>query len=110
MVGLGGWLPRFLCPSWHFENCASIEIDDVLAEDGGLPHVLALAVHLNFLDTFLTLWGSQGFYLNHILPPRPFKSYRVVGTAGYIVAQPATWWTAPCPSSHCPPDFFLMDK
>ena len=47
--GLGGWPPRFLCHSWHFENCASIDIDDVLAEDGGQLHVLALAVHLNFL-------------------------------------------------------------
>ena len=33
---------------WHFENGASSKIDDVLAEDGGLLHVLALAVHLNF--------------------------------------------------------------
>ena len=31
----------------------------------------------------------------------------MVGTAGYIVAQPAIWWTAPCPSSHCPPEFFF---
>ena len=34
--------------SWHFENGASIKIDDVLAEDSRLLHVLALAVHLNF--------------------------------------------------------------
>ena len=33
---------------WHFENGASIKIDDVLAEDGGLLHVLPLEVHLNF--------------------------------------------------------------
>ena len=33
---------------WHFENGASSKIDDVLAEDGGLLHVLPLAVHLNF--------------------------------------------------------------
>ena len=45
-------------------------------------------------DTFLTLRGTQGFYLNHVLPPRPSKSYRVDGTAGYIVAQPAIWWMA----------------
>ena len=38
-------------------------------------------------DTFLTLRGTQGFYLNHLLPPRPFKSYRVDGTAGYMVAH-----------------------
>ena len=33
---------------WHFENGASINIDDVLPEYGGLLHVLALALHLNF--------------------------------------------------------------
>ena len=33
---------------WHFKNCASSKIDDVLAEDDGLLHVLPLAVHLNF--------------------------------------------------------------
>ena len=55
----------------------------------------------------LTLRGTQGFYLNHVLPPRPPKSYRVDGTAGYIVAQPATWWTALCPSSCYPPGIFF---
>ena len=45
-------------------------------------------------DTFLTLRGTQGFYRNHVLPPRPSKSYGVDGTAGYIVAQPAIWWMA----------------
>ena len=25
-------------------------------------------------DTFLTLRGTWGFYLNHVLPPRPSKS------------------------------------
>ena len=33
---------------WHFGNGASSKIDDVLAEDGGLLHVLPLAVHLIF--------------------------------------------------------------
>ena len=33
---------------WPFENGALSKIDDVLAEDGGLLHVLPLAVHLNF--------------------------------------------------------------
>ena len=28
-------------------------------------------------DTFLTLRGTWGFYLNHVLPLKPFKSYRV---------------------------------
>ena len=36
-------------------------------------------------DTLLTPGGSQGFYRDHVLPPRPSKSYRVDGTAGYMV-------------------------
>ena len=31
-------------------GCASSKIDDVLAEYGGLLHVLPLTVHLNFFD------------------------------------------------------------
>ena len=34
---------------WHFDNGALSNIDDVLADDGGLLHVLPLAVHLKFL-------------------------------------------------------------
>ena len=30
-------------------------------------------------DTFLSLSGTQGFHLNHVLPPGPFKSYIRVG-------------------------------
>ena len=51
LVGVMGWVvgPQDFCViPWHFENGASIKIDDVLAEDGGLLHVLPLAVHLNF--------------------------------------------------------------
>ena len=33
---------------WHFENGASSKIDDVLAEDDRLLHVLPLTVHLKF--------------------------------------------------------------
>ena len=46
-----GWVvghQDFHVISWHFENGASSKIDDVLAEVGGLLHVLPLAVHLNF--------------------------------------------------------------
>ena len=46
-----GWVvgpPRFPCHPLAFENGESIKIDDILAEDGGLLHVLPLAVHLNF--------------------------------------------------------------
>ena len=38
--GLDGWPIIF--------SCASSKIEDVLAEDGGLLHVLTLAVHLIF--------------------------------------------------------------
>ena len=55
-MGFGGWLdvvgPQDFCViPWHFENGASINIDDVLPEYGGLLHVLSLAVHLNFIRT-----------------------------------------------------------
>ena len=37
---------------WHFDIGASSKIDNVLAEDGRLLHVLPLTVHLNlFLQT-----------------------------------------------------------
>ena len=38
------------------------------------------------LDTFLTVRGTWGFYLNHVLPLRPSKSYRVV-VVGWVVAH-----------------------
>ena len=56
-LGFVGWVgvvgsvvgPKdFQVIPWHFENGASSMIDDVLAEDGGLLHVLPLTVHLNF--------------------------------------------------------------
>ena len=34
-------------------------------------------------DIFLTSRSIQGFYLNHVLPPRSSKSYRLDGTASY---------------------------
>ena len=46
-----GWVvgPQYFCViPWHFENGASTKIDDVLAKDGELLHVLPLAVHLKF--------------------------------------------------------------
>ena len=38
-------------------------------------------LYLNSVD-FLTLRGSLGLYLNHVLPPRPSKSYGVVVVLG----------------------------
>ena len=46
-----GWLaPKISVFSWHFDNGASIKIDYVLAEDGGLLHILPLTIHLHFFD------------------------------------------------------------
>ena len=39
-------------------------------------------------DTFLTFRGTWGFYLNHVLPPRPSKSFGVVGWGGVVVGGP----------------------
>ena len=47
--GLDGWPLIFFVIPWHFENGASSKIEDVLAEDGGLLHVLTLAVHLKLI-------------------------------------------------------------
>ena len=33
-------------------------------------------------DTLLTLRGTWGFYLNHVVPPRPSKSYGWVEWGG----------------------------
>ena len=38
-------------------------------------------------DTFLTLRGPWGFYLNHLVPPRPSKSYRVGWLKILVTAQ-----------------------
>ena len=42
---------------WHFDNGASSKIDDVVGEDGGLLHVIPLAVHLmdKEIGLFLTI-------------------------------------------------------
>ena len=40
---------EFVYPGcWHFDNCATSKIDDDLIEQGVLPNVLPLAVHLVF--------------------------------------------------------------
>ena len=67
--GLGCWPLRFPC---HFENGASSKIDDVLAKDGGLLHVLPLTVHLNFFDrqvggTILKLSYFLNFFVGPLL-------------------------------------------
>ena len=50
-VGVVGGVvgPKYFCISpWLFDNGALSKIDDVLAEDGGLLHILPHAVLLNF--------------------------------------------------------------
>ena len=57
LVGTKIWGPRirkldakFASPGcWHFYNGALSVIDNVLLEHGGLPHVLPLAVKLEFI-------------------------------------------------------------
>ena len=39
-------------------------------------------------DTFLTLRCTWGFYLNHVIPHRASKSYRVVGWPKILVSAP----------------------
>ena len=39
----------------------------------------------NELDTFLTLRGTQGWYLNYVLPLSPSKSVRVV--SGWVTPK-----------------------
>ena len=40
---------EFVYPGcWHFDNGATSKFDDVLLEHGGLPHVLPLAVQMEF--------------------------------------------------------------
>ena len=41
-------------------------------------------------DTFLTLRGTWGFYLNHVIPHRASKSYRV----GWWWWWVGWWWVA----------------
>ena len=68
-----GWLAPKI--DWHFDNGASSKIDNVLAEDGGLLHVLPLAVHLNFF------YGQVGwtildhsYFLDFFVGPFMLKS------------------------------------
>ena len=72
-------------------------LNNVLLENGGLPFIFPFKVHLDFehsvvleafmveytvffpvlstltWDTLLTLRSTWGFYLNHLIPLRPFK-------------------------------------
>ena len=57
---------EFVYPEcWHFDNDATIKIDDVLTEHGGLLHVLPLAVHPEFF--LLDKWGGTTLNLSYSL-------------------------------------------
>ena len=62
-----GWLAPKIFRPLHMDDGASSKIDDFLAEDGGLLHVLILAVHLKFF-----LWKSRvdhSCFLNFVVGP-----------------------------------------
>ena len=48
-------------------------------------------------DTFLTLRGTWGFYLNHVIPHRASKSYRVGWWGGVVVGWHKILVSAPVP-------------
>ena len=54
----GGWPLIFFVSALHFDIGASSKIDDVLTEDGGLLHVVPLAVHLD-----------HSYFMNFIVGP-----------------------------------------
>ena len=65
---------------WHFDNIASSEIDDLLAEVGGLLHVLPLAVTLNFFFGLTSrVDHSETFLLSEVFCGTPPSCLKVVG-------------------------------
>ena len=46
-------------------------LNNVLLENGGLPFIFPIKVHLDFGHHCNTQWY---FYLNHVIPLRPFKT------------------------------------
>ena len=59
---------------WHFDNGSSSEIDNVLAENGGLLHVLPLAVLLNFFRQTNRGDHSETFLLSELFCGTPHSS------------------------------------
>ena len=82
---------------WHFDNGATSKFDDVLLDHGGLPHVISLAVHLDFV-----WWTSRGEYSKMFLlfefccgaPPSWFKvvGWVVVGGLEQFSVSPSPFW------------------
>ena len=73
MTIFGGTLCRIPKEGPKFDNGASIKIGDVLAEYGGLLHVLPLSVHLKFFfdrqlgGTILKLSYFLNFFVGPLL-------------------------------------------
>ena len=79
-VVVGVVCPQDFCVSpWHFDDCASSKIDDVLAEVGGLLHVLPLTVHLNFFWQTSRVDHSETFLLSEVFCGTPPSCLKVMG-------------------------------
>ena len=99
-MGVVGWVvgPQdFHVILWHFENGASVKIDDVLAEDGGLLHVLALAVHLNFFLRISRVDHSVPFLFSELFCGTPPSCLKVVVGGWWVVVAYRILVSAPVP-------------
>ena len=57
---------------WHFDNCSTRKIDDVLLKQGGLLHVLPLPVHLTI--RILSWWvGAVSGWVGRVDGPKDFS-------------------------------------
>ena len=57
---------------WHFDNCSTRKIDDVLLKQGGLLHVLPLPVHLTI--RILIWWvGAVSGWVGRVDGPKDFS-------------------------------------
>ena len=88
---------EFVYPGcWHLDNGAGYQLDHWLSIRllKPPPYFFVILGYLKVLDIWHPLDSiqpsTQGFYLNHVLPPRPSKSYSVDGTASYMMAHLAT--------------------
>ena len=83
LVGVVGWVvgPQDIHVSpWNFENGASSKIDDILVEDGGLLHVLPLAVQLQFFFGWTSWVDHSGpFLLSELFCETPPSCLKVMG-------------------------------
>ena len=79
------------------DNGATSKFDDVLFEDGGLLHVLPLAVHLNFFGLTSTGDHSKMFLLFEFVCGTPpsclkVKGWVVGGGLQHFSVSPSPLW------------------